>query len=48
MLMQEDLDEEECPEGFKLAGSVPEARQDAKQNQDSSAAGEKHPVQCFF
>lgn len=36
---QEDLDEEECPEGFKLAGSVPEARQDAKQNQDSSAAG---------
>lgn len=27
---QEDLDEEECPEGFKLSGAVPEAQPDSE------------------
>ncbi|DBA95757.1 hypothetical protein WJX77_000574 [Trebouxia sp. C0004] len=36
---QEDLEEEEHPEGFKLAGSVPQAAQEPDQNQDKAAAG---------
>ncbi len=37
--VQEDLEEEEYPEGFKLAGSVPQAAQEPDQNQDKAAAG---------
>jgi len=37
--VQEDLEEEEYPEGFKLAGSVPQAAQEPDRNQDNAAAG---------
>ncbi len=37
--VQEDLEGEEYPEGFKLAGSVPQAAQEPDQNQDNAAAG---------
>jgi len=37
--VQEDLEEEEYPEGFKLTGSVPDAAQEPDQNQDKAAAG---------
>ncbi len=35
--VKEDLEEEEYPEGFKLAGSVPQAAQEPDQNQDNAA-----------
>lgn len=34
---QEDLDEEACPEGFKLSGTVPEAQQDSEAPRDATA-----------
>ncbi len=37
--VQEDLEEEEYPEGFKLAGSVPQAAQEPDQDPDNAAAG---------
>ncbi len=37
--VQEDLEEEEYSEGFKLAGSVPQAAQEPDQNQDNADAG---------
>lgn len=39
---QEDLDEEECPEGFKLSGAVPEAQPDSEA-MHGAAAG-RHPI----
>ena len=44
--MQEDLDEEECPEGFKLAGSVPQAKQEPVQQQNGAASGEFADSSC--
>ena len=37
--VQEDLEEEEYPEGFKLAGSVPQAAQEPDQNPGNAVAG---------
>ena len=37
--VQEDLDEEEYPEGFKLVGAVPQAQQDSGQQQEEALAG---------
>lgn len=36
---QDDLDEEECPEGFKLAGSVPQAKQEPEPQQNGADTG---------
>lgn len=39
VVVQEDLEEEEYPEGFQLAGSVPHAAQEPDQKPDAAAAG---------
>lgn len=39
---QEDLDEEEFPEGFKLSGAVPEAQPDTKAPEGTAAS--RHPI----
>ena len=39
VVSQEDLDEEECPQGFKLSGSIPQAKQEAE-TPDGAAAGD--------
>ena len=41
VVAQEDLDEEECPEGFKLSGAVPEAQPDSEAPQGATAS--RHP-----
>ena len=43
---QEDLDEEECPEGFKLSGAVPEAQPDSEAPQGATAS--RHPLPASF
>lgn len=49
-MFEQDLDEEECPEGFKLAGSVPQPAQEHAPKTDGAAAGNllDHGVTCLL
>ena len=49
-VVEQELDEEECPEGFKLAGSVPQPAQEHAPKSDGTAAGKllRHGVTCLL